>query len=89
MVAVPDRLEHGVGEPKVEQLLHAHLAEEVVDPIEPRLVDVLVQLVGQGPGRGQVVAERLLDDHPAGLGETRLAPRPLTTGPKRNGGISR
>ena len=31
VVPVPDRLEHRVGEPEVEQLVEAHLPEEVVD----------------------------------------------------------
>ena len=62
VVPVPDRLQHRVGEPEVEQLLQAHLAEEVVDPVQPRLVDVLVQLVGEGrarrPGRGRTASPR-------------------------------
>ena len=62
VVPVPDRLEHRVREPQVEDLLEAHLPEVVVDPEELRLVDVLVELGGQRAGRGQVVAERLLDD---------------------------
>ena len=48
-VAIPDRLEHRVGEAQVEDLLEAHLAEVVVDAQQLRLVDVLVQLVGQAP----------------------------------------
>ena len=45
VVAVPDRLEHRVGEAQVQQLLEPHLSEEVVDPVELGLVDVLVQLL--------------------------------------------
>jgi hypothetical protein len=44
----------------------------VVDPEELRLVDVLVQLVGQLGRRLAVVAERLLDDDTPALGEARL-----------------
>ena len=62
MIAGPERLEHGIREPQVENLLEPHLPEVVVDAVELRLVDVLVQLVGKFPGRGEVVAERLLDD---------------------------
>ena len=50
--------------PQVEDLVESHLAEEVVDPEELRLVDVLVQLRGQRAGRLEVVAERLLDHDP-------------------------
>ena len=65
VVPVPDRLEHRVGEPEVEELLEAHLPEEVVDPVDLRLVEVLVELGGERAGRGLVVAERLLDDDPS------------------------
>ncbi len=64
VVPVPDRLEHRVGEPEIEDLLEAHLPEEVVDPVELRLVDLLVQLGREGARRREVVAERLLDDDP-------------------------
>ena len=62
VVAVPDRLDHRVGEPQVEELVGAHLAEEVVDAIELGLVDVLVDLGGKRARRREVVPERLLDD---------------------------
>ena len=88
VVAVPDRLQHRVGEAEVEDLLEAHLPEVVVDPVQLRLVDVLVQLVGQLAGGGAVVAERLLDHDPRRLVSPASA-SPLTTVPNRNGGISR
>ena len=72
VVPVPHRLEHGVGEPEVEELLEAHLPEEVVDPVDLRLVEVLVELVRRATGRGLVVTERLLDDHAGLVGETGL-----------------
>ena len=80
VVPVPDRLEHRVREPQVEDLAEAHLPEEVVDPVELRLVDGLVQLVGQRPGGGLIVAEGLLHDdasclRQAGLGEALDDPR--------------
>ena len=62
VVAAPDRLEDRVGEAQVQDLLEAHLPEVVVDPEQLRLVDVLVQLVGQVARGLLVVAERLLDD---------------------------
>ena len=34
VVAVPDRLDHRVREAQVEELVGAHLPEEVVDPVE-------------------------------------------------------
>ena len=43
VTAVPDRLQHRVGEAQVEELLEAHLAEEVVDPVQTRLGQVALQ----------------------------------------------
>ena len=60
----------------------------MIDPVDLRLVEVLVQVGGERPGRVQVVAERLLDDHPGRLGEARGG-QALDTLPNRNGGISR
>ena len=62
VVPVPDRLEHGVREAEQEDLVEPHLPEVVVDPVQLRLVDGLVQLVGELAGRRKVVAEGLLDD---------------------------
>ena len=75
VVPVPDRLEHRVREAEVEDLLEPHLPEVVVDPEQLRLVDVLVQLVGERARRRRVVAERLLDDDPA----------PSSSGRRRSG----
>ena len=83
VVPVPDRLEHRVREPEVEDLLEAHLPEVVVDAEELRLVDVLVQLVGERAGRRAVVPERLLDDDPRVLRSDpppRAPRRPCRTG---------
>ena len=68
---VPDRLEDRVREAQVEDVLDGHLSEEVVDPVELRLVDQRVQLGVEGARGREVVAERLLDDDPRVLGETR------------------
>ena len=46
----------------MEDLVDAHLPEVVVDPVQLRLVDVLVQLGRERVGRLEVVSERLLDD---------------------------
>ncbi len=76
VVPVPDRLEHRVGEAEVEDLLEAHLPEEVVDPVELGLVDVLVQLGGERAGGVEVVAERLLDDDARRSSSARPRPAP-------------
>ena len=89
VVPVPDRLEHRVREPEVEDLLEAHLPEVVVDPQELRLVDVLVQLVGElrvrRPDRGRTASRR----RPSRSSSARPRRGPSTTVPNRNGGISR
>ena len=72
VVAVPQRLEDRVGEPQVEDLGEAHLPQEVVDPVELGLVEVLVDLLGERPGRGEVVAEGLLDHDARVLGQARI-----------------
>ena len=69
VVAVPERLEHPVREARVEDLLESHLPQEVVDSAQLRLVDVLVQLVGQRAGGCQVMAERLLHHDPCAAGQ--------------------
>ena len=69
VVAAPDRLEHRVREPQIEDLAQPHLAEKVIDAIELALIEVLMDLVGQLAGRSEVVAERLLDHDTRGLGQ--------------------
>ena len=68
-VPVPDRLQHRVGEAEVEELLETHLPEEVVDPVDLGLVEVLVELGRERAGRVLVVTEGLLDDHTRSCGE--------------------
>ena len=77
VVGVPDRLEHVVGEPHRQDVLHRLLAEVVVDP-EHRVgrEHRLEHRVELASGL-QVVPERLLDDHAAprvslGVGEAVL-----------------
>jgi hypothetical protein len=72
VVPVPDRLEHRVAEPEEEDLVEAHLPQVVVDAEELRLVDRLVQLVGERAGGREVVAERLLHHHVRALREPRV-----------------
>ena len=72
LLPVPQRLQHRVPEAQDQQLLEAHLAEEVVDPVKLRLVQVLVQLGCKCARRRLVVAERLLDDHAGTVQQPRL-----------------
>jgi hypothetical protein len=72
VVPAPQRLEHRVREPQEDDLLEAHLPEVVVDPVELRLLDVLMELSGQLVRRGQVVAEGLLDHDAPALRESRV-----------------
>ena len=81
---VPDRLEDRVREAEVEDVLDGHLPEEVVDPVELRLVDERVQFGVQRASRSEVVTERLLDDDPRVLGETRLR-QPADDGAEERG----
>ncbi len=74
VVGVPDRLEHLVGEPQGQEVLHGLFAQVVVDPEDVVRPEHLRHDVVQLARAGQVVAERLLDDHPApgvvlGLGQ--------------------
>ena len=96
VVGVPQRLEELVREAQRQDVLHRLLAQVVVDPEdrvrrEHRLHDV-VEL----PGRLEVVAERLLDDHAAplvalGLGQAVLGelPADLLEGLRRDGEVER
>ena len=68
-VAVPQRLEDGVGEPQEHDVHGGFLAEEVVDAEDLPLGQMLSQLVVEGASRGQVVAEGLLDHDPGAVGQ--------------------
>ncbi len=62
MVAVPQRLHERVREAEEQQVLHRLLAEEVIDPVDGRLGEALVQRAVQRFRGRQVAAEWLLDD---------------------------
>ena len=64
VVAIPDRLEHAVGEAQHQDVLDGLLAEIVIDPVDLVLVDDLQQFAVQRLRRGQVGAERLFDHQP-------------------------
>ena len=61
MLAIPDRLEEGIREAQVHDVLHGLLPEKVVDPVDPLGEDRREPLV-QLAGGGEVGPERLLDD---------------------------
>ena len=87
---VPDRLEDAVREPQRQHVLHRLLAEVVVDPEDLALVEVLREQRVERAGRGEVVAERLLDDQPRpALRRRRRSPIALTIGPNALGGTAR
>ena len=65
IVAVPQRLEHQVGEPEHQDVLHRLLAEVVVDAIELILLPVLVQPVIEDLGALEIETEGLFYHHPA------------------------
>ena len=60
VVAIPQRLEHRVRESEDEQVLDGLLAEVVVDAVDLRLVEVLVneliQRLGATAGRGRTAS---------------------------------
>jgi hypothetical protein len=47
VVAVPDRLDQGVGEAEHQQVLHRFLAEVMIDAVNLVLVEIVVQLCVQ------------------------------------------
>src|SRR5438445_5616136 len=75
VVAVPDRLEEGVREAEDEEVLDRLLPEVVVDAEDARLVEDLVQRLVEGLRRGEIPAERLLDDDARVAGAAR-SPEP-------------
>ena len=64
-VAVPDRLEHAVGETQRHDVLHRLLAKKMVDPIDLVFFRAAQDGSVQRLGRGLIMAEWLLDDHAA------------------------
>ncbi len=70
MRAVPEGLHHRVGEPEEEHVVDRALAQVVVDPEDVALRERAEQDAIQIARRGQVVAERLLDDDARARGAT-------------------
>ncbi|ODU24941.1 MAG: hypothetical protein ABT15_32460 [Pseudonocardia sp. SCN 73-27] len=75
VLVIPHRLEQSVGEPQCQNVLHGLLAQEMVDPVDLSLVEHLMQRRIELPGRRQVGAERLLEDHLGALCHAELAER--------------
>ena len=75
-VAVPDRLEQAVGEAERQDVLRRLLAQEMIDPEDLVLGEVLVKLLVQDHGTLEVRAERLFHDDPAIGGQFRLGEQP-------------
>lgn len=87
MVAVPERLEDGIGEPQEQDVHGRFLAEEVVNAQDLPFREELAQFGVQGPGRRQVVAEGLFH-HDPGPFDQAGAGQASTTRPNSDGGIS-
>ena len=62
VVAVPHRLEDGVGEAEDQDVLHRLLAEVVIDAIDVLLVEDLEDGFVEGAGRFEIAAEGLFQN---------------------------
>src|SRR5215813_5392779 len=65
IIAIPDRLKDSVCKAEDQDILYGLLAEVVIDAENLFLVENLVYLVIQFPGRFQIMSERFLDDDPS------------------------
>jgi hypothetical protein len=82
VVAVPDRLQEGVGEAEVEQVHDRLLTEEMVDPEDRILGKHRSRDPVELPRGGQVATERLLDDDASAVCQASAA-QPFDHGPKQ------
>jgi hypothetical protein len=69
VVAIPDGLEERIREAEVEQVLDALLPEVVVDPENRQPIEYCMDPLVEGHRRGEVAAERFLDDDPRADGQ--------------------
>ena len=60
---VPDRLENGVGETENHDILHRLFAEIVIDSVNLLLIQHFMHSAVEFPGRLEIRAKGLLDDH--------------------------
>ena len=88
VVAVPDRLEHAVGEAQRDQVLHRLATEEVVDPEHPVLRHDAVYERVELARALEIDAERLLQ-HEARASARPEDPSAETMSPNAPGGIER
>ena len=88
VVAVPDRLEHAVGEAQRDQVLDRLAAEEVVDPEHALLGEDAVHERVELARAVEVDAERLLE-HDAASSDRPESPSASTVAPNAPGGIER
>ena len=68
---VPNRLEYAVGEPDDHQILNGFLPQIMIDAEDLRFVEYTSRHAVDGLGRGQIAADRFLDDD-AGVGRMSL-----------------
>ena len=88
VLAIPVRGGRAVGEAEHVQILGRFLAQEMVDPVHPLLIqDRMNDLVefAEAAGRG---AKRLLEDNPGAIGQAVL-PSAWVSPPKATGGTAR
>ena len=71
-VAVPDRLEEGIGEAEIQQVLHRFLAEIMIDPEDLVLVKYQMQHAIEPARGGEIASERLLDHQTGAVGGAGL-----------------
>ncbi len=79
VVAVPNRLEKGIGEAEIEQILHRLLAQIVIDAEYGRFGKYLVKRAVERLRRREIAAEGLLDDDPGMAWRNPDFARPCTT----------
>ena len=78
VIAVPHRLEETVGKAEHHDVLHGLLSEIVVDAVGLALSEHAEDLAVERLGRAEIVAERLLNNHPSAR-SLRLADEAGTT----------
>ncbi len=76
VLGVPDRLEEAIGEAEIEQVLDRLLAEVVIDPEDPSLVENPVKGVVEPARSLQIPSERLLEDDPGPIRAVRRSEQP-------------
>jgi hypothetical protein len=85
VIAVPQRLKHRVGEPRVDDVLHGLLAQIMVDPENVLLREQLHRFAVQRSAGFAVVSKWLLDHQPRVPGAVRTR-QALRHGGEQGGG---